>query len=170
MKPAWGSACCRKASSCWPRATARAPRRCWRVHVERDTVLAAHALIEDHDLVGSFTNMTGLNCAIASQDDDHTVFAKPSFQPQPAARLSCRRLALSGADAAAGGGGPSRCSRPPRVLEFASGHGRFTATSSRRWAPIAWWCRTWCRMRWSFRGARLAWTVSCRPAYPSRCR
>ena len=46
-----------------------------RARDERDTVLAAHALIEDHDLVGSFTNMTGLNCAIAGQDDIFGFFA-----------------------------------------------------------------------------------------------
>ena len=40
-----------------------------RARDERDVVLAAHALIEDHELVGSFTNVMGLNCTISTEDD-----------------------------------------------------------------------------------------------------
>ena len=46
-----------------------------RAREERDTVLAAHGLIEGNDLPGSFTNMMGLDCRISPQDDIFGFFA-----------------------------------------------------------------------------------------------
>ena len=97
-----------------------------RARDERDTVLAAHALIEDHDLVGSFTNMTGLNCAIAGQDDIFGFFAGHPSSRNPLRdyladgwrTLSELMLLLEAVD--------QPLLKTPRVLEFASGHGRFT--------------------------------------------
>ena len=97
-----------------------------RARDERDVVLAAHALIEAHDLVGSFANVMGLNCAISPQDD---IFG--FFQTHPSSRnplrdyladgwrtLSELMLLLEAVD--------QPLLRTPKVLEFASGHGRFT--------------------------------------------
>ena len=97
-----------------------------RARDERDTVLAAHALIEGHDLVGSFTNMTGLNCAIAGQDDIFGFFAGHPSSRNPLRdyladgwrTLSELMLLLEAVD--------QPLLKTPRVLEFASGHGRFT--------------------------------------------
>lgn len=97
-----------------------------RARDERDVVLDAHALIEGHDLVGSFTNVMGLNCTISEQDD---IFG--FFRTHPSSRnplrdyladgwrtLSELMLLLEAVDQPLLG--------TPRVLEFASGHGRFT--------------------------------------------
>ena len=97
-----------------------------RARDERDTVLAAHALIEGHDLVGSFSNMTGLNCAIAGQDDIFGFFAGHPSSRNPLRdyladgwrTLSELMLLLEAVD--------QPLLKTPRVLEFASGHGRFT--------------------------------------------
>jgi SAM-dependent methyltransferase len=97
-----------------------------RARDERDTVLAAHALIEGHDLVGSFTNMTGLNCAIASQDDIFGFFAGHPSSRNPLRdyladgwrTLSELMLLLEAVN--------QPLFKTTRVLEFASGHGRFT--------------------------------------------
>lgn len=97
-----------------------------RAREERDTVLAAHALIERHDLVGSFTNMTGLNCTIAPQDDIFGFFAGHPSSRNPLRdyladgwrTLSELMLLLEAVD--------QPLLKTPRVLEFASGHGRFT--------------------------------------------
>ena len=97
-----------------------------RARDERDTVLAAHALIEDHELVGSFSNMTGLNCAIAGQDDIFGFFAGHPSSRNPLRdyladgwrTLSELMLLLEAVD--------QPLLKTPRVLEFASGHGRFT--------------------------------------------
>lgn len=97
-----------------------------RARDERDVVLAAHALIEAHDLVGSFTNVMGLNCAISAQDDIFGFFLKHPSSRNPLRdyladgwrTLSELMLLLEAVD--------QPLLRTPRVLEFASGHGRFT--------------------------------------------
>lgn len=97
-----------------------------RARDERDTVLAAHALIENHGLVGSFTNMTGLDCSISPQDDIFGFFAGHPSSRNPLRdyfadgwrTLSELMLMLEAVD--------QPLLKTPRVLEFASGHGRFT--------------------------------------------
>ena len=97
-----------------------------RARDERDTVLAAHALIENHGLVGSFTNMTGLDCSISPQDDIFGFFAGHPSSRNPLRdyfadgwrTLSELMLLLEAVD--------QPLLKTPRVLEFASGHGRFT--------------------------------------------
>lgn len=97
-----------------------------RAREERDTLLAAHALIEDHSLMGSFSNMTGLNCTIAARDDIFGFFAGHPSSLNPLRdyladgwrTLSELMLLLEAV------GQP--LFKTPRVLEFASGHGRFT--------------------------------------------
>lgn len=97
-----------------------------RARGERDTLLAAHALIEGHDLVGSFTNMTGLDCSIAAQDDIFGYFASHPSSSNPLRdyladgwrTLSELMLLLEAVD--------QPLLKTPRMLEFASGHGRFT--------------------------------------------
>lgn len=97
-----------------------------RARSERDTLLAAHALIEAHDLVGSFTNIMGLNCSISEQDDIFGFFAGHPSSLNPLRdyladgwrTLSELMLLLEAV------GQPLL--KTPRVLEFASGHGRFT--------------------------------------------
>ena len=93
---------------------------------ERDTVLAAHALIENHSLAGSFTNMMGLDCSISPQDDIFGFFAGHPSSRNPLRdyladgwrTLSELMLLLEAVD--------QPLLKTPRVLEFASGHGRFT--------------------------------------------
>ena len=97
-----------------------------RARDERDTVLAAHALIENYGLVGSFTNMTGLDCSISPQDDIFSFFAGHPSSRNPLRdyfadgwrTLSELMLLLEAVD--------QPLLKTPRVLEFASGHGRFT--------------------------------------------
>ena len=97
-----------------------------RARDERDTVLAAHALIENYGLVGSFTNMTGLDCSISPQDDIFGFFAGHPSSRNPLRdyfadgwrTLSELMLLLEAVD--------QPLLKTPRVLEFASGHGRFT--------------------------------------------
>ena len=97
-----------------------------RARDERDTVLAAHALIESHGLVGSFTNMTGLDCRISPQDDIFGFFAGHPSSRNPLRdyladgwrTLSELMLLLEAVD--------QPLLKTPQVLEFASGHGRFT--------------------------------------------
>ena len=97
-----------------------------RARDERDTVLAAHALIESHGLVGSFTNMAGLDCSISPQDDIFGFFAGHPSSHNPLRdyfadgwrTLSELMLLLEAVD--------QPLLKTPRVLEFASGHGRFT--------------------------------------------
>lgn len=106
-----------------------------RAREERDTVLAAHALIEDHDLVGSFTNVTGLNCAIAAQDDIFGFFADHPSSRNPLRdyladgwrTLSELMLLLEAVD--------QPLLKTPKVLEFASGHGRFTRHLTKALGP-----------------------------------
>ena len=97
-----------------------------RARDERDTALAAHALIEKHGLVGSFTNMMGLDCTISAQDDIFGFFAGHPSSRNPLRdyladgwrTLSELMLLLEAVD--------QPLLKTPRMLEFASGHGRFT--------------------------------------------
>lgn len=97
-----------------------------RARDERDVVLAAHALIEKHDLVGSFNNVMGLDCTISEQDDIFGFFRGHHSSRNPLRdyladgwrTLSELMLLLEAVD--------KPLLKMPRVLEFASGHGRFT--------------------------------------------
>ena len=97
-----------------------------RARDESDTVLTAHALIEAHSLVGSFTNMMGLDCRISPQDDIFGFFLGHPSSRNPLRdyladgwrTLSELMLLLEAVD--------QPLLKTPRVLEFASGHGRFT--------------------------------------------
>lgn len=97
-----------------------------RARDERDTVLAAHALIESHSLAGSFNNMMGLDCSISPQDDIFGFFVGHPSSRNPLRdyladgwrTLSELMLLLEAVD--------QPLLKTPRVLEFASGHGRFT--------------------------------------------
>lgn len=94
---------------------------------ERDsTLLQAHALIEQHGLLGSFSNMMGLECAISERDDIFGFFRTHPSSTNPLRdyfadgwRTLSELMVLL-----------ERVDRPllkmPTVLEFASGHGRFT--------------------------------------------
>lgn len=97
-----------------------------RARDERDTCLAAHALIEAHGLVGSFSNVMGLDCTIAAQDDIFGFFAGHPSSRNPLRdyladgwrTLSELMILLEAVD--------QPLLKTARVLEFASGHGRFT--------------------------------------------
>lgn len=97
-----------------------------RARADRGALLQAHALIEEHALVGSFTNMTGLDCRISPSDDIFHFFAGHPSSLNPLRdyfadgwrTLSELMLLLEAVD--------RPLLRTPRVLEFASGHGRFT--------------------------------------------
>lgn len=97
-----------------------------RARDERDVVLAAHALIEKHDLVGSFNNVMGLDCTISEQDDIFGFFRGHHSSRNPLRdyladgwrTLSELMLLLEAVD--------QPLLKMPCVLEFASGHGRFT--------------------------------------------
>ncbi|MBU1354320.1 MAG: class I SAM-dependent methyltransferase [Gammaproteobacteria bacterium] len=97
-----------------------------RARDERDTLLAAHALIETNDLVGSYSNVMGLDCTISAQDDIFGFFAGHHSSKNPLRdyladgwrTLSELMLLLEAVD--------QPLLKTPRVLEFASGHGRFT--------------------------------------------
>lgn len=97
-----------------------------RARDERETLLAAHALIEANELVGSFTNMTGLECAIAEQDDIFGFFAGHPSSRNPLRdyladgwrTLSELMQLLEAVD--------KPLLKTARMLEFASGHGRFS--------------------------------------------
>lgn len=97
-----------------------------RARDERDVVLAAHALIEAHDLVGSYNNVMGLNCAISEHDDIFVFFLGHHSSRNPLRdyladgwrTLSELMLLLEAVD--------RPLLKTPSVLEFASGHGRFT--------------------------------------------
>ncbi|MFN7153196.1 MAG: class I SAM-dependent methyltransferase [Acidovorax sp.] len=97
-----------------------------RARDERDVVLAAHALIEKHDLVGSFNNVMGLDCTISEHDDIFGFFRGHHSSRNPLRdyladgwrTLSELMLLLEAVD--------QPLLKMPRVLEFASGHGRFT--------------------------------------------
>lgn len=97
-----------------------------RARDERDTVLEAHALIEREGLVGSFTNMTGLDCRISPQDDIFNFFVGHPSSVNPLRDYfadgwrthSELLLLLEAVD--------QPLLKTPHMLEFASGHGRFT--------------------------------------------
>ncbi|WP_440113837.1 class I SAM-dependent methyltransferase [Acidovorax sp. BL-A-41-H1] len=97
-----------------------------RARNERDVVLTAHALIETNDLVGSFTNVMGLDCTISEQDDIFGFFRGHHSSLNPLRdyladgwrTLSELMLLLEAVD--------QPLLKTQRVLEFASGHGRFT--------------------------------------------
>jgi SAM-dependent methyltransferase len=97
-----------------------------RARSERDTLLQAHALIEANDLIGSFRNIMGLDCTISSQDDIFGFFAGHASSTNPLRdyladgwrTLSELMLLLEAV------GQPLL--QTSSVLEFASGHGRFT--------------------------------------------
>lgn len=90
------------------------------------TRLAAHNLIELNGLEGAFAQMFGLNCAIAPQDDIFHFFAGHPTSNNPLRdyladgwrTLSELLLLLERAD--------QPLVKMNHVLEFASGHGRFT--------------------------------------------
>lgn len=90
------------------------------------TRLAAHNLIELNSLEGAFAQMFGLNCAIAPQDDIFHFFAGHPTSNNPLRdyladgwrTLSELLLLLERAD--------QPLVKMNHVLEFASGHGRFT--------------------------------------------
>ena len=97
-----------------------------RARDERDVVLAAHALIEKYDLVGSFHNVMGLDCTISEQDDIFGFFRGHHSSRNPVRdyladgwrTLSELMLLLEAVD--------QPLLKMSQVLEFASGHGRFT--------------------------------------------
>jgi SAM-dependent methyltransferase len=97
-----------------------------RARSERDTLLQAHALIEANDLIGSFRNIMGLDCTISPQDDIFGFFAGHASSTNPLRdyladgwrTLSELMLLMEAV------GQPLL--QIPSVLEFASGHGRFT--------------------------------------------
>ncbi|MDF1482636.1 class I SAM-dependent methyltransferase [Extensimonas sp. H3M7-6] len=90
------------------------------------TMLQAHALIEGHDLPGSFSNLTGVDCRISPEDDIFRFFARHPSSLNPLRdyfadgwRTLAELMVLL-----------ERLGKPllqmQNVLEFASGHGRFT--------------------------------------------
>lgn len=97
-----------------------------RARAEKDVVLQAHALIEQHGLVGSFTNMMGLECRISAHDDIFGFFAGHPSSMNPLRdyfadgwrTLSELLVLLEAVD--------QPLLKMNHVLEFASGHGRFT--------------------------------------------
>ena len=97
-----------------------------RARGERDVLLQAHGLIESHGLGGSFGNIMGLDCTISAQDDIFKFFAGHASCTNPLRdyladgwrTLSELMLLLESVGQPLLG--------LPSVLEFASGHGRFT--------------------------------------------
>ena len=91
-----------------------------------DSLLEAHSLIEANGLVGSFSNMTGLDCRISEKDDIFGFFRGHPSSVNPLRdyfadgwrTLSELMLLLEAVD--------KPLLRTASVLEFASGHGRFT--------------------------------------------
>lgn len=97
-----------------------------RARDERDVVLDAHALIEENDLIGSFRNVMGLDCTISEQDDIFGFFRGHHSSRNPLRdyladgwrTLAELMVLLESVD--------QPLLKAGRVLEFASGHGRFT--------------------------------------------
>lgn len=91
-----------------------------------DSLLQAHAMIETHGLVGSFSNIMGLDCRISPKDDIFGFFRGHPSSVNPLRdyfadgwrTLSELMLLLEAVD--------RPLLRTASVLEFASGHGRFT--------------------------------------------
>ena len=106
-----------------------------RARDERDVALAAHALIEEHGLVGSFANVMGLDCTISEEDDIFGFFLRHPSSRNPLRdyladgwhTLSELMLLLEAVD--------KPLLNTPRVLEFASGHGRFTRHLAKALGP-----------------------------------
>lgn len=93
---------------------------------DKDTMLAAHALIEQHDLPGSFRNIMGLDCSISPEDD---IFG--FFSTHPSSINPLRDYLADGWRTLAELMALMESVNQPlmqtgRFLEFASGHGRFT--------------------------------------------
>ena len=93
---------------------------------QKDTMLAAHALIEQHGLSGSFRNMTGLDCTISASDDIFGFFAghPSSINPLRDYFADGWRTLAELMTVMERVGQPLVQSQ--HFLEFASGHGRFT--------------------------------------------
>lgn len=97
-----------------------------RARDERDVLLQAHAIIEREGLMGSFSNMTGLDCSISPNDDIFGFFAGHPSSVNPLRdyfadgwrTLSELMLLLEAVD--------QPLLQTQNMLEFASGHGRFT--------------------------------------------
>ncbi len=97
-----------------------------RARDERDVMLDAHALIEANDLIGSLRNVMGLDCTISGQDDifgffrDHHSSRNPlrDYLADGWRTLSELMVLLEAVD--------QPLLKTNRMLEFASGHGRFT--------------------------------------------
>ncbi|MFN4120435.1 class I SAM-dependent methyltransferase [Acidovorax sp.] len=106
-----------------------------RARDERDVVLAAHALIEEHKLVGSYNNVMGLDCTISEHDDIFGFFRGHHSSRNPLRdyladgwrTLSELMVLLEAVD--------QPLLKTPRVLEFAAGHGRFTRHLVKALAP-----------------------------------
>lgn len=98
----------------------------FRAREKDDSLLQAHALIEAHGLVGSFSNIMGLDCRISPKDDIFGFFRGHPSSVNPLRdyfadgwrTLSELMLLLEAVD--------KPLLRTASVLEFASGHGRFT--------------------------------------------
>ena len=97
-----------------------------RARAEKDVMLAAHALIEQHGLTGSFRNIMGLDCTISMADDIFGFFAGHPSSNNPLRdyladgwRTLAELMTVM-----------ERVGLPlvqsQHFLEFASGHGRFT--------------------------------------------
>ncbi|MFG5777211.1 SAM-dependent methyltransferase [Comamonas sp. J-3] len=97
-----------------------------RARAERETMLQAHALIEQHGLNGSFRNIMGFDCSISDKDDIFGFFVGHPSSTNPLRDYLAdgwRTLAelMSLLESV---GQPLMASQ--HFLEFASGHGRFT--------------------------------------------
>ncbi len=97
-----------------------------RARDEQDTMLEAHALIEQYGLPGSYSNIMGLDCTISPSDDIFRFFRGHASSRNPLRdyladgwrTLAELMLLLEAVD--------RPLSKMPTILEFASGHGRFT--------------------------------------------
>lgn len=106
-----------------------------RARAERSSMLAAHALIEQHDLNGSFKNIMGLDCSISDRDDIFGFFASHPSSNNPLRDYLAdgwRTLAelMSLLESV---GCPLMSTE--HFLEFASGHGRFTRHLAKALGP-----------------------------------
>ena len=106
-----------------------------RARAERPSMLAAHALIEQHDLNGSFRNIMGLDCSISDRDDIFGFFATHPSSNNPLRDYLAdgwRTLAelMSLLESV---GHPLMATE--HFLEFASGHGRFTRHLAKALGP-----------------------------------
>ena len=97
-----------------------------RARADHATLLQAHALIEAHDLNGSFRNIMGLDCSISDKDDIFAFFAghPSSINPLRDYFADGWRTLAELMSLMESVGHPLVQSQ--HFLEFASGHGRFT--------------------------------------------